>query len=125
MSVEIARRDANGGRLSGCDRTHGPGTATGGAQATATRAQAHGTAAAGASSAASIAVSPHPSTSAGRTRQAANPAARWIERASMSRCERFCASCVSRRVGFMLGAAGSARVCWTIILLVRAYPRLD
>jgi len=34
-------------------------------------------------------------------------------------------SCVSRRVGFMPGAAGSGRVCSTIILPVRGYPRLD
>ena len=45
--------------------------------------------------------------------------------ASTSRCEPSCGSCVSRRVGFMPGAAGSARVCSTIILPVRAYPRLD
>jgi putative transposase len=40
-------------------------------------------------------------------------------------CERCCGSCMSRRVGFMPGAGGSARVCSTIILPVRAYPRLD
>jgi hypothetical protein len=39
--------------------------------------------------------------------------------------QRSCGSCVSRRVGFMPGAGGSVRVCSTISLPVRAYPRLD
>ena len=41
-----------------------------------------------------------------------------------SRCERSCGSCVSRRVGFMPGAAGSAPAGSTISLLVRVYPHL-
>jgi len=48
----------------------------------------------------------------------------WIEPGSTSRCERFCGFCVSRRVGFMPGVGGSARVCSRISLPVRAYPRL-
>ena len=46
-------------------------------------------------------------------------------RESTSRCGRSCGSCVSRRVGFMPGAAASVRVCSTISLPVRAYRRLD
>src|SRR5215472_15138852 len=49
----------------------------------------------------------------------------WIGPVSMSRCERCCGFCVSRRVAFMPGAAGSARVGSRIGLPVRAYPRLD
>jgi len=36
-----------------------------------------------------------------------------------------CGSCVSLRVGFMPGAPPAARVCSTISLPVRAFPRLD
>ena len=50
---------------------------------------------------------------------------RWIGPASTFRCERSCGSCVCRRVGFMAGIAGSARVGSTIGPPVRAHPRLD
>ena len=72
----VAWRGVDGRALSGCGGPHRAGTPTVGPQATTTRAEAHGTSPARTGPAARVRVSPHWCATAGRTRQATNPARR-------------------------------------------------
>ena len=122
--ASVAARGANRRRLSGYGGPHGAGTPAGGPQATSTVRKL--------TALLQLALPCCIRPGFGSTQRDCRTDATsgescvpWIGPASTFRCERSCGSCVRRRVGFMAGTAGSARVGSTIGPPVRAQPRLD